>query len=108
MCFTFATKVNFECFAPKQFTLKADPQGMGKAGKALRQVLEKYNISQNRLAVTMGIGRSTVNQWFNELSDPSAEAVTEIVAALETLNEAAAQEFIALYLGRAVQDEEPP
>jgi transcriptional regulator with XRE-family HTH domain len=79
---------------------------MGKAGKALRQVLEKYSISQNRLAVTMGIGRSTVNQWFNESSDPSAEAVTEIVAALETLNQAAAKEFIVLYLGRIAQDDE--
>lgn len=79
---------------------------MGKAGKALRQVLEKFNISQNRLAVTMGVGRSTVNQWFNELSDPSAESVTEIVAALETLNEAAAKEFVALYLGRITQEDE--
>lgn len=79
---------------------------MGKAGKALRQVLERYSISQNRLAVTMGIGRSTVNQWFNESSDPSAEAVTEIIAALEALNESAAKEFIALYLGRlALEDE---
>ena len=81
---------------------------MGKAGKALRQVLEHYGISQNRLAVTMGINRSTVYQWFNEITDPSAESVTQIIAALETLNEAAANEFIALYLGRAVQDEEPP
>ena len=80
---------------------------MGKAGKALRQVLEKYKISQNRLAVTMGTGRSTVNQWFNESSDPSAEAVTEIIAALETLNEAAAKDFIALYLGRIAQSDEP-
>jgi transcriptional regulator with XRE-family HTH domain len=80
---------------------------MGKAGKALRQVLEKYNISQNRLAVTMGVGRSTVNQWFNEFSDPSAEAVTEIVAALETLNESAAKEFISLYLGRIAQEDKP-
>jgi transcriptional regulator with XRE-family HTH domain len=79
---------------------------MGKAGKALRQVLEKYSISQNRLAVTMGVGRSTVNQWFNESSDPSAEAVTEIVAALETLNKTAAKEFVALYLGRIAQEDE--
>lgn len=79
---------------------------MGKAGKALKQVLEKYSISQNRLAVTMGVGRSTVNQWFNESSDPSAEAVTEIVAALETLNKTAAKEFVALYLGRIAQEDE--
>ena len=79
---------------------------MGKAGKALRLVLEKHEISQNRLAVTMGLARSTVNQWFHEITDPSAESVTQIVAALETLNEAAAKEFIALYLGRIAQDDE--
>lgn len=73
---------------------------MGKAGKALRQVLETYSISQNRLAVTMGISRSTVNQWVNEISDPLAEAVTEIVKALEQLNLNAAEDFINLYLER--------
>jgi transcriptional regulator with XRE-family HTH domain len=78
---------------------------MGKAGKALKQVLETYNISQNRLAVTMGINRSTVSQWFNEQRDPSAEAITEIVAALERLNEVAARDFLVLYLGRIVRTE---
>jgi len=33
---------------------------MGKAGKALKQVLETYNISQNRLAVTENLGASPV------------------------------------------------
>lgn len=80
---------------------------MGRAGKALRQTLETHNISQNRLAVTMGINRSTVYQWFNEITDPSAESVVQIIAALETLNETAAKEFIALYLGRVVQDDKP-
>jgi transcriptional regulator with XRE-family HTH domain len=79
---------------------------MGKAGKALRQVLESYGIAQNRLALTMGINRSTVSQWFNETRDPSAEAVTEIVSALEKINEAAAKEFLVLYLGRIVQNDE--
>lgn len=79
---------------------------MGKAGKALRQVLETYGIAQNRLALTMGINRSTVSQWFNETRDPSAEAVTEIVAALEKINEAAAKEFLVLYLGRIVQNDD--
>ncbi|HEY9880434.1 MAG TPA: helix-turn-helix transcriptional regulator [Leptolyngbyaceae cyanobacterium] len=73
---------------------------MGKAGKALRQVLEQYSISQNRLAVTMGLARSTVNQWFNEVTDPSAESILHIADALETLNPTAAKDFIALYLGR--------
>lgn len=79
---------------------------MGKAGKALRQVLEKYSISQNRLAVTMGIGRSAVSQWFNELSDPLAESVIQIADALDTLNPAAAKDFIALYLGRHAPENE--
>lgn len=70
---------------------------MGKAGKALRYVLEAHDISQNRLAVTMGVNRSTVNNWFNETRDPSAEAVTEIVKALRQLNETAAEDFINLY-----------
>jgi transcriptional regulator with XRE-family HTH domain len=78
---------------------------MGKAGKALREVLETYEISQNRLAVVMGIARSTVSHWFNETRDPSAEAVTEIVKALRKLNEAAAKEFVELYLKESFEDE---
>jgi transcriptional regulator with XRE-family HTH domain len=77
---------------------------MGKAGKALRQVLETYEISQNKLAVVMGIARSTVSHWFNETRDPSAEAVTEIVKALRKLNEAAAKEFVELYLKESWED----
>lgn len=75
---------------------------MGKAGKALRQVLETYGISQNRLAVTMQINRATVNQWFNETRDPQAESIPNIVDALETLDPNAAQDFLQLYLGRSV------
>ncbi|NJO78153.1 MAG: helix-turn-helix transcriptional regulator [Cyanobacteria bacterium RM1_2_2] len=78
---------------------------MGKAGTALRQVLEKYGISQNRLAVTMGVSRNTVNQWFNETRDPLAEAVTEIVKALHKLDESAAKEFVELYLKESFEDE---
>ena len=77
---------------------------MGKAGKALRQVLSSHGISQNRLAVTMGINRSTVHQWVNEISDPLAEAVTEIIKALRTLDGTAAEQFVDLYLERHVQD----
>ncbi len=77
---------------------------MGKAGKALRQVLEAYDISQNKLAVAMGIGRSTVHYWFKETQDPSAEAVLEIRKALRKINPAAAEEFIRLYLDES--DEE--
>ncbi|NJO41432.1 MAG: helix-turn-helix transcriptional regulator [Cyanobacteria bacterium CRU_2_1] len=77
---------------------------MGKAGKALKQVLTTYEISQNRLAVTMGINRSTVHQWVTEASDPLAEAVSEIYKALRQINEAAAEEFINLYLERSPHD----
>lgn len=73
---------------------------MGKAGKALKQVLSTYGISQNRLAVTMGINRSTVHQWVNEISDPLAEAVTHMIKALQQINSNAAEDFIDLYLER--------
>ncbi|MFB8787284.1 MAG: hypothetical protein U7123_00130 [Potamolinea sp.] len=48
-------------------------EDMGKAGKALRQVLETYGISQNKLAVIMGTPRSIV---FNvsRKSPPSKQA----------------------------------
>ena len=73
---------------------------MGKAGQALKQVLETYGISQNRLAVTMEIRRSNVNRWVNEATDPAADAVLEIRDALEKINPDAAAEFIRLYLGK--------
>ena len=74
---------------------------MGKAGQALKQVLETYGISQNRLAVTMGIRRSNINRWVNEATDPAADAVLEIRDGLEQINSDAAEEFIRLYLGRS-------
>ncbi|MBI4780416.1 MAG: helix-turn-helix transcriptional regulator [Oscillatoriophycideae cyanobacterium NC_groundwater_1537_Pr4_S-0.65um_50_18] len=76
---------------------------MGKAGKALKQVLHTYGISQNQLAVTMKIGRSTVNHWVNEVRDPLAESIPEILTALDQLHPEAVQEFLVLYLGRFVQ-----
>lgn len=79
---------------------------MGRAGKALKQVLESYNISQNQLAVAMGVGRSTVNHWVNETRDPLADSIPDIVEALEKLNEAAAKDFLRLFLGRTVEGEE--
>jgi transcriptional regulator with XRE-family HTH domain len=78
---------------------------MGKAGKALRQVLEAYEISQNKLAVTMGIGRSTMHYWFSGERDPAAEAVLEIRKGLRKINPAAAEEFIRLYLDESDEDE---
>jgi transcriptional regulator with XRE-family HTH domain len=71
---------------------------MGRAGKALKQILESYSISQNKLAVEMRIPASNVNRWVNESRDPSAEAVAELKEALNRLNPAAAEEFVRLYL----------
>jgi transcriptional regulator with XRE-family HTH domain len=47
---------------------------MGRAGKALRQVLKNYGISQNQLAIAMGIAAGNVSRWVSENRDPSAEA----------------------------------
>ena len=73
---------------------------MGRAGKALKHVLTQYGISQNRLAVTMGVARSTVNQWVNEVSDPLADSVPEIIKALDSLEPSAANVFLNMYLER--------
>ena len=78
---------------------------MGRAGKALKKVLEAHNISQNRLAVTMGVGRSNVHRWVYEVTDPVAEAVIEIRNALHQIEPSAADEFIKLYLGEATEHE---
>lgn len=72
---------------------------MGKAGKALKQVLEDYGISQFALAVAMDVERNNVYRWVNEKRDPTAETVVEIVRALKTLNSEAAKVFADLYLG---------
>ncbi|MBN4003521.1 helix-turn-helix transcriptional regulator [Nostoc sp. LPT] len=78
---------------------------MGKAGKALKRVLDIYGISQNKLAVIMGTGRPNVHRWVNEIRDPVADTVLEIRDALNQINPAAAEEFIKLYLGDADDDE---
>jgi transcriptional regulator with XRE-family HTH domain len=48
---------------------------MGKAGQALRQVLEKYSISQNKIAVLLGVQRYAVYRWYHEQADPSGETI---------------------------------
>ncbi|MFB2768727.1 helix-turn-helix domain-containing protein [Pelatocladus sp. BLCC-F211] len=78
---------------------------MGKAGKALKQVLETHGISQNQLAVTMGTGRPNVHRWVYEIRDPVAETVLEIRDALQKINPVAAKDFIRLYLGDDFEDE---
>ncbi|MBW4687973.1 MAG: hypothetical protein KME40_23455 [Komarekiella atlantica HA4396-MV6] len=72
---------------------------MGKAGQALRQVLESYNISQSQLATGLGVERPIVFRWYHEKIDPTADTVAEIVKALNKINQSAANDFIQVYLG---------
>lgn len=74
---------------------------MGRAGRALKQVLKDYGISQYQLATTMGVDRSSVSRWVSEERDPLAEAVYEVQAALKKLNPDAAEAFVDAYLGNA-------
>ena len=73
-------------------------RGMGKAGKVLGQILEEYSISQTKLASELGIGRSNVYRWVNEVRDPNSETVLLIVKALESISPEAASRFKHLYL----------
>jgi plasmid maintenance system antidote protein VapI len=75
---------------------------MGKAGQALKQVLEEYDISQYGLSVAMDIERNNVYRWVNEKRDPTAETVIEIIRALKKLQPEAAKAFAELYLGDEV------
>ncbi len=76
---------------------------MGRASDALKQVLDTYSISQNKLAVTMGISRANVGRWYHGL-DPSAENIAQITQALKMLNPLAAKDFVRLYLGTIIED----
>ena len=76
---------------------------MGKAGRALKQVLEEYDISQYSLSVAMDVERNNVYRWVNEKRDPTAETVVEIVRALKALNIEAAKAFVECYLGDELQ-----
>lgn len=71
---------------------------MGKAGRALRQVLEKYGISQTQLAIEMRVPSSNVNRWVNETRDPAGDAIAAMKDALEKLDPEAAETFVMLYL----------
>jgi transcriptional regulator with XRE-family HTH domain len=73
-------------------------RSMGRAGNVLKTVLEKYEISQGKLATVMGIGSSNVFRWANELRDPSSETLLAIIRALYKIDAAAAEEFKSLYL----------
>jgi hypothetical protein len=89
---TVNQKTPFPC-AQGSETIK----GMGKAGQALKQTLEKYGISQYKLAEVMGIERNNVSRWVREERDPTAEKVIEIIRGLKKINPLSAQEFVFLY-----------
>ena len=76
---------------------------MGRAGKALKQVLQIYGISQNKVAVALEVRRSVIYRWVHELTDPTGDTIAEIAKALQGLNPAAAEEFVRLYLGDFMQ-----
>jgi transcriptional regulator with XRE-family HTH domain len=71
---------------------------MGRAGKALKKVLNDYGILQSHLAQIMGIDRSNISRWVNESRDPSAESVAEIKDALAEIKESASDDFVKYYL----------
>lgn len=77
---------------------------MGKAGKALKQVLETHNITSYRLAKVMGVSRSNMHRWINEAADPSADAVLDIRDALKAIDPTAAEAFTALYWNSSPED----
>ena len=79
---------------------------MGKAGNVLKQVLKQFGITQYGLAKAMKVERTTVYRWVKGDRDPAADTVVEIVEALKTLNRQAAEEFVRLYLGTVLDDED--
>jgi predicted transcriptional regulator len=78
---------------------------MGKAGQVLREVLTTYSISQNKLAIAMGVRSSVVYRWFNERIDPTGDTLVRMVEALKEIDRDAAKEFVRQYLGEIVEDD---
>ena len=62
-----------------------------------------HGISQNKVAIGLGVRGSVVYRWFHELIDPTGDTIAEIAKALQKLNPAAAEEFVRLYLGDFIQ-----
>lgn len=79
---------------------------MGRAGQALKQVLEDFGISQNKLAVMLEIDRAAVFKWVHEQRDPSGENIVEITKALNQINPTAAQAFVQQYLGNLIDPDQ--
>lgn len=75
-------------------------------GKALREALETYGNSQNKLPVALGVDRSMIFKWYHEQRDPTAETVVQIAETLKGINPNAAVEFIQLYVGDFLQNED--
>lgn len=78
---------------------------MGRAGRALRSVLQTHDISQNQLAVLLGIDRATVYKWFHEKREPTSETIVEITRALKQVKLEAAENFVQLYLGDILNED---
>jgi transcriptional regulator with XRE-family HTH domain len=78
---------------------------MGKAGQALKQVLEAYSITQSQLAAALGVERPIVFRWFHGNTDPTAETVAGIVQAIQEIDPKAASAFIQAYLGEWLVNE---
>ena len=66
-----------------RLAILCDHQRMGRASQALKQVLDTYAISQNKLAVTLGIDRSAVFKWVHDQREPSSERIVEITQAVK-------------------------
>ena len=81
---------------------------MGKASTALQQALGAYGISQNRLAVELGVERSIVYRWYHGQNDPSAETVANIADALRRIEPGAAQVFIEAFFSQSETLDRPP
>ncbi len=75
---------------------------MGKASAALQQALGAYGISQNRLAIELGVKPPIVHRWYHGQVDPSAETVANIADALRRLEPGAAQVFVDTFFGQSV------
>lgn len=78
---------------------------MGKASEALKAVLEAYGISQNKLAVALGIDRAAVFKWVRGKREPTSETIVEITKALKEIDLEAAREFVRQYLGELLEDD---
>ena len=49
--------------------------------------------------------RCIVFRWFHGHTDPTGEAIADIVLAIKEIEPAAAKKFVELYLGELVEDE---